>query len=87
MYGPVVISETVCMRGSVKYGNRLNIKDSMQLPFLRLISRKMLGGIKWLKENVKDVEVVLEANGDSYSEYETGIRHDRSPDDHGMVRA
>ena len=28
------------------------------------------GGIKWLKENVKDVEVVLEANGDSYSEYE-----------------
>ena len=28
------------------------------------------GGIKWLKENIKDVQVVLEANGDSYSEYE-----------------
>lgn len=27
-------------------------------------------GIRWLKENVKDVQVVLEANGDSYSEYE-----------------
>lgn len=27
LYGPVVISETVYMPGSVKYGNRLNIKD------------------------------------------------------------
>lgn len=27
-------------------------------------------GIRWLKEHVKDVQVVLEANGDSYSEYE-----------------
>lgn len=27
-------------------------------------------GIHWLKENVTDVQVVLEANGDSYSEYE-----------------
>ena len=28
------------------------------------------GAIKWLKENVKGSPVVLEANGDSYSEYE-----------------
>ena len=28
------------------------------------------GGIKWLKENIQGSPVVLEANGDSYSEYE-----------------
>ena len=27
-------------------------------------------GIRWLKENISDAPVVLEANGDSYSEYE-----------------
>ena len=29
-----------------------------------------LNGIRWLKENISDAPVVLEANGDSYSEYE-----------------
>lgn len=29
-----------------------------------------VGAINWLKENVKGVEVVLEANGDSYTDYE-----------------
>ena len=38
--------------------------------FLETDFSEDVGGIKWLKENVKDVEVVLEANGDSYSEYE-----------------
>lgn len=47
--------------------------------FLETDFSEDVGGIKWLKENVKDVEVVLEANGDSYSEYErvsamTGLR-------------
>ena len=38
--------------------------------FLETDFSEDVGGIKWIKENVKDVEVVLEANGDSYSEYE-----------------
>ena len=38
--------------------------------FLETDFSEDVGGIKWLKGNVKDVEVVLEANGDSYSEYE-----------------
>lgn len=38
--------------------------------FLETDFSEDVGGIKWLKKNVKDVEVVLEANGDSYSEYE-----------------
>ena len=29
-----------------------------------------VNGIRWLKENISDAPVVLEANGDSYSEYE-----------------
>ena len=29
-----------------------------------------VGGIRWLKEHIEDSPVVLEANGDSYSEYE-----------------
>lgn len=29
-----------------------------------------VNGIRWLKENISDTPVVLEANGDSYSEYE-----------------
>ena len=29
-----------------------------------------VNGIRWLKENISDASVVLEANGDSYSEYE-----------------
>jgi hypothetical protein len=29
-----------------------------------------VGGINWLKENVTDVQVVLEANGDSYTDFE-----------------
>lgn len=31
------------------------------------------GGIRWLKENVTDVSVVLEANGDSYQEYHNRV--------------
>ena len=29
-----------------------------------------VNGIRWLKENISDAPVILEANGDSYSEYE-----------------
>ena len=29
-----------------------------------------VNGIRWLKENISDAPIVLEANGDSYSEYE-----------------
>ena len=38
--------------------------------FLETSFPEDVGGIKWLKENVTGSPVVLEANGDSYSEYE-----------------
>lgn len=71
------------MPGSVKYGNPSEYKGLNATAFLETDFSEDVGGIKWLKENVKDVEVVLEANGDSYSEYERVSAHDRSPDDHG----
>ncbi len=40
------------------------------LKFLDTDFYEDVGAIDWLKENVKDVQVVLEANGDSYTGYE-----------------
>ena len=38
--------------------------------FLETDFSEDVGGIRWLKEHIEDSPVVLEANGDSYSEYE-----------------
>ena len=38
--------------------------------FLETDFTEDVNGIRWLKENISDAPVVLEANGDSYSEYE-----------------
>lgn len=38
--------------------------------FLETDFSEDVGGIRWLKEHIEDSLVVLEANGDSYSEYE-----------------
>ena len=38
--------------------------------FLEMDFPEDVNGIRWLKENISDAPVVLEANGDSYSEYE-----------------
>ena len=43
----------------------LNATAFLETDFLEDVN-----GIRWLKENISDAPVVLEANGDSYSEYE-----------------
>ena len=40
------------------------------MAFLETDFPEDVNGIRWLKENISDAPVVLEANGDSYSEYE-----------------
>lgn len=40
------------------------------MAFLETDFSEDVGGIRWLKEHIEDSPVVLEANGDSYSEYE-----------------
>lgn len=52
------------------YWNPSQYKGLNATAFLETDFAEDYGGIKWLKKNVKDVQVVLEANGDSYSEYE-----------------
>lgn len=44
-----------------------------------------VGGIQWLKENVKGSPVVLEANGDSYTGYERVSAMNGTADSAGMV--
>ena len=52
-----------------EYTDPTQYKHLNSLGFLENDFPEDVGGINWLKENVKDVKVVLEANGDSYTNY------------------
>lgn len=58
------------MHGLVRYGIRRSIRDWDATAYLETTFPEDAAAIRWLNEHVTGDPVVLEANGDSYSDYE-----------------